>query len=100
MAVFANSPCCGLIWVSADQLGRTTVSGNDLVFTVEMALRKASRSLPRKRGRGDHIRLKQLAAFVAAHLERAYRWPPPRDSTRAPYAAHGQSDGVDGPYSA
>ena len=42
---------------------------DDLLFTVEMALRKASRLWPKKRVPGDHDRLKPAAAAVVAHLE-------------------------------
>ena len=79
------------------------VSRHDLLFTVEMALRKASKLWPRKRVPGDHDRLRPVAAAVVAHLElcgmRIYRRPPaPHDnSTPEPYGAHGQSDGMDGP---
>ena len=45
------------------------VSRDDLLFTVEMALRKASRFWPKKRVPGDHDRLRPVAAAVVAHLE-------------------------------
>ena len=45
------------------------VSRDDLLFTVEMSLLKASRFWPRKRVPGDHDRLKPVAAAVVAHLE-------------------------------
>ena len=81
------------------------VSRHDLLFTVEMALRKASKLWPRKRVPGDHDRLRPVAAAVVAHLDlcgmRIYRRPPARHhSTPEPYGAHGQSDGMDGPDSA
>ena len=77
------------------------VSRNDLLFTVEMALHKASRLWPRKRVPGDHDRLKPVAAAVVAHLElcsmRCFRrTPAPRHSTPDPYGATRQSDGMDG----
>ena len=45
------------------------VSRDDLLFTVEMALRKASRFWPKKRVPGDHDRMKPVVAAVVAHLE-------------------------------
>ena len=75
---------------------------DDLLFTVEMALRKASRLWPRKRIPGDHDRLKPAAAAVVAHLElcgvRCFRrTPAPRHSTPDTCGALQQSDGKDGP---
>ena len=77
------------------------VSRGDLLFTVEMALRKASRFWPKKRFPGDHDRLKPAARAVVEYLElcgmRCYR--------RRPVAGHGtpnfhapwRSGGRDGP---
>ena len=45
------------------------VSRDDLLFTVEMALHKASRFWPKKRVPGDHDRMKPVVAAVVAHLE-------------------------------
>ena len=45
------------------------VSREDLLFTVEMALRKASKLWPRKRVPGDHDRLQPVARAVIAHIE-------------------------------
>ena len=78
------------------------VSRDDLLFTVEMALRKASRFWPKKRVPGDHDRLKPVAEAVVAHLElcglRFFRGvPAPRHSTPDPYGALQQSDGKDSP---
>lgn len=46
------------------------VSRYELVFTVEMALREASRLWPKKRTPGDHDRLRPVAEAVVKHLER------------------------------
>ena len=40
------------------------VSREDLLFTVEMALRKASKLWPKKRVPGDHDRLRPVAKAV------------------------------------
>ena len=45
------------------------VPGNDLLFNVEMALRKASALWPRKHVPGDHDRFRPLAKAVVEHLE-------------------------------
>ncbi len=45
------------------------VSRDDLLFTVEMALRKASRLWPKKRVPGDHDRLRPVASAVVDHFE-------------------------------
>ena len=45
------------------------VSRDDMLFTVEMALRKASRLWPKKRVPGDHDRLKPVARAVIEHFE-------------------------------
>ena len=42
----------------------------ELVFTVEMALREASRLWPKKRTPGDHDRLRPVAEAVVKYLER------------------------------
>ena len=68
------------------------VSRGDLLFTVEMALRKASRFWPKKRFPGDHDRLKPAARAVVEYLElcgmRCYRRPPaPHHSTPDPWGA-------------
>lgn len=46
------------------------VSRHELVFTVEMALREASRLWPKKRTPGDHDRLRPVAEAVVKYLER------------------------------
>ena len=45
------------------------ISRGDLLFTVEMALRKAERSWPKKRVPGDHDRLAPVARKVVEHME-------------------------------
>ena len=45
------------------------VSRDDLLFTVEMALRKASRLWPRKRAPGDHDRFRPAAAAMVDYFE-------------------------------
>ena len=75
------------------------VSRDDLLFTVEMALRKASRLWPKKRVPGDHDRLRPVAAAVVEHFElcglRIFGRPKGRGhSTPDPYGTLGQS-GVD-----
>ena len=71
------------------------VSRDDLLFTVEMALRKASRLWPKKRAPGDHDRLRPVATAVVEHMElcglRVFRRPRGRGhSTPDPYGTHGQ----------
>ena len=44
-------------------------SRGDLLFTVEMALRKAEHLWPRRRRPGDHNRLKPVADAVVDHIE-------------------------------
>ena len=66
------------------------VSRGDLLFTVEMALRKAERFWPKKRRPGDHDRLKPVARKIVEHLElcgmRCFaKPPPPRHSTPDPW---------------
>ena len=45
------------------------VSREDLLFTVEMALRKASKLWPKRHLPGDHDRLKPVAKAVVDHIE-------------------------------
>ncbi len=45
------------------------ITRDDLLFTVEMALRKAERLWPRKRRPGDQDRLKPVARAIVAHME-------------------------------
>ena len=78
------------------------VSRDDLLFTVEMALRKASRFWPKKRVPGDHDRLRPVAAAVVAHLElcgmRCFsREPAPGHSTPDPHGGSRRNVGDDGP---
>ena len=68
------------------------VSRGDLLFTIEMALRKAERFWPRKRVPGDHDRLKPAARAVVEYLElcgmRCFaKTPPPGHSTPDPWGA-------------
>ena len=80
------------------------VSRGDLLFTVEMALRKAERFWPKKRLPGDHDRLRPVARRVVEHLNlcgmRVFRKPPgPGHSTPDPWGGlrqGGESDGTDG----
>ena len=77
------------------------VSHGDLLFTVEMALRKAERSWPKKRAPGDHDRLLPVAREVVAHLERCgmrvFRRPPaPPHSIPDPWGTVRKSPGPDG----
>ena len=75
------------------------VPRDDLLFTVEMALRKAERFWPKKRLPGDHDRLRPVAERVVAHMElcglRIFPRPRGRShSTPDPYGTMGQR-GVD-----
>ena len=45
------------------------ISRGDLLFTIEMALRKAERYWPKKRVPGDHDRLAPVARKVVEHME-------------------------------
>ena len=45
------------------------ISRGDLLFTIEMALRKAKRYWPKKRVPGDHDRLAPVARKVVEHME-------------------------------
>ena len=77
------------------------VSHGDLLFTVEMALRKAERSWPKKRVPGDHDRLRPVAREVLAHLERCgmrvfQRPPAPPHSIPDPWGTVRKSPGPDG----
>ena len=79
------------------------VSRADLLFSVEMALRKAERFWPKKRAPGDHDRLMLVALRVIEHLElcgmRVFqRSPRPGHSTPNPWGGPrqgGKSDGTD-----
>ena len=69
---------------------KNPIPRDDLLFTVEMALRKASRLWPRKHVPGDHDRLKPVARAVVEHLElcgiRCFSKPPaPGHSTPEPW---------------
>ena len=77
------------------------VSRDDLVFSVDMALRKAERFWPKKRGPGDHDRLRPFAAKIVDHLElcgiKCFRRPPaPRHSTPDPWGGRPPGGGPDG----
>ena len=77
------------------------VSRDDLLFTVEMALRKASKLWPKRHLPGDHDRLKPVAAAVVAHFElcgmRCFSRPRGRGhSTPDPYGALRKRAGEDG----
>ena len=79
------------------------VSRGDLLFTIEMALRKAERSWPKKRVPGDHDRLRPVAREVLSHLElcgmRVFQRPPrPGHSTPDPWGGlrkGGEPEGKD-----
>ena len=76
------------------------VSRGDLLFTVEMALRKAERLWPKKRLPGDHDRLRPVAEKVVEHLElcrmRCFaKAPPPRHSIPDPWGTLPKSKGDD-----
>ena len=45
------------------------ISREDLLFTVEMALRTASRLWPKRHRPGDHDRLQPVAKAVVDHIE-------------------------------
>ncbi|MDE0174221.1 MAG: hypothetical protein OYH76_01690 [Defluviicoccus sp.] len=53
-----------------DKNDEVPVSRFDLVFTVEMALMKASGLLPRKRVPGQHERFRSAAEAIVKHMER------------------------------
>jgi len=77
------------------------VSQEDLVFSVDMALRKARRLWPKKRVPGDHDNLRPVARAVADHLAlcgiKCFRRPRgPGHSTPDPYGALRESDAGDG----
>ena len=77
------------------------VSRDDLLFTVEMALRKASKLWPKRHLPGDHDRLKPVARAVVAHIElcgiRCFgKAPGPGHSTPDPYGALRKRAGEDG----
>ena len=77
------------------------VSRDDLVFSVDMALRKAERFWPKKRGPGDHDRLRPFAEMIVDHLElcgmRCFRRPLGRGhSTPDPWGGQGQGGKSDG----
>ena len=78
------------------------VSRDDLVFSVDMALRKAERFWPKKRGPGDHDRLRPFAEMIVDHLElcgmRCFRRPLGRGhSTPDPWGGQGQGGKSGGP---
>ena len=52
-----------------DENHNCPITRDDLMFTIEMALRKAERLWPKTRQPGDHDRLKPVAAAVVAHME-------------------------------
>ena len=77
------------------------ITRDDLLFTVEMALRKASRLWPRKRAPGDHDRLRPVAEEVVAYFElcglRVFERPKARGhGTPDPHGAVAQSGGETG----
>ena len=68
------------------------ISRGDLLFTLEMALRKAESYWPKKRVPGDHDRLAPVARKVVEHMEmcgmRVFGKPPsPGHSTFDPWRA-------------
>ena len=71
------------------------VERSDLLFTVEMALRKAERFWPKKYMPGDHDRLKPVARRIVEHLElcgiRCFaKAPAPPHSTPDPWGTSGK----------
>ena len=64
------------------------VSREDLLFTVEMALRKASKLWPKKRVPGDHDRLRPVAKAVVDHIELCGM----RFSSKVPGSGHSTPD--------
>ena len=78
------------------------VSRDDLLFTIEMALRKAERFWPKKYVPGDDDRLKPVARRVIEHLElcgiRCFsRAPRPPHSTLDPWGAFRPRGDDEGP---
>ena len=76
------------------------ISRGDLLFTVEMALRKAERFWPKKRLPGDHDRLRPVAERVVEHMEicgmRCFGRSPGRGhSTPDPWGTRHNSRGDD-----
>ena len=77
------------------------ISRDDLLFTVEMALRKAERFWPKKRRPGDHDRLRPVAERIVEHMElsglKCFRRPcSPGHSTPDPWSAPGKGRAPDG----
>ena len=69
----------------------------DLLFNVEMALKKANRVWPRKPAPGDHDRYRPVAKEIVAHLELCgieffRKQPSRRHSTSLPVAGPGRGD--------
>ena len=76
------------------------ISRGDLLFTIEMALRKAERLWPKKRLPGDHDRLRPVAQKVVEHMElcgmKCFGRPRgPGHSTPAPWGSLHESRGGD-----
>ena len=81
------------------------ITRDDLLFTIEMALRKAERLWPKTRRPGDHDRLKPVARKVVEHMELCgmrvlgkprspgHRTPGPSGGLRKSRAPDGGSDG-------
>ena len=96
--LFSNCSC-GSIRRMHENYDRP-VSRDDLLFTVEMALRKAEAFWPKKYVPGDHDRLKPAARAVVEHLElcgmRCFAKPPrPPHGTPDPWGAS-RKRGADG----
>ena len=77
------------------------VSRHDVLFNVEMALRKASRLWPRKHVPGDHDRFRPLACAIVEHLELCglqffRKAPSPPHRTPHPTAGSRKPAGEDG----
>ena len=77
------------------------ITRDDLLFTIEMALRKAERYWPKKRLPGDHDRLRPIAEKVVEHMElcgiKCFGRPRgPGHSTPAPWGSLHESRGGDG----
>ena len=80
-----------------------TVAREDLQFSVKMALHKARKLWPKRRGPADHddARLDLIASDVVEHLELCgvrciKQGPAPLDGTLAPRPTSRQDGGADG----
>ena len=83
-----------------DPHGHHTVARQDLLFAVEMALRKAEHLWPKRSRPGDHDRLKPMARRIVDHLELCgmrcvAKGPAPLHGTLAPRPAPRQDGAAD-----